>query len=288
MAATSADSSSRMRPSSSSTADLGLAPGVAQLHDDERLHEQRLAAARRVVDDALDLAPRLGPDRDDVAAVAQRDDRLLERAAELRADERVEAPAQAVVGDPHGRPQRTRAAATRCRAARRPGRSCAPACCAAPAAGGGGGRGRGAAAGAPPRAPSARRAAASSVSAISRNWFGSRRPPRAARPTHGSMSCAAPIPTPGPLLEQLPGLVGLVEAARDDDRVRRRLERLREAARRIERRLLREAGPDRRELEQRDRARVHAVLHRQARRRLSDGLPGTVKRHGTEAQGSPA
>ena len=33
---------------------LGLAPGVAQLDGDERLDEQRLAAARGVVDDALD------------------------------------------------------------------------------------------------------------------------------------------------------------------------------------------------------------------------------------------
>ena len=34
--------------------DLRLAPGVAQLDRDERLDEQRLAAARRIVDDALD------------------------------------------------------------------------------------------------------------------------------------------------------------------------------------------------------------------------------------------
>ena len=33
---------------------LRLAPGVAQLDRDERLDEQRLAAAGRVVDDALD------------------------------------------------------------------------------------------------------------------------------------------------------------------------------------------------------------------------------------------
>ena len=43
----------------------------------------------------------------------------------------------------------------------------------------------------------ARRAAASRVSMISRNCAGSSRPPRPARPIHGSMSCAAPIPTPG-------------------------------------------------------------------------------------------
>ena len=63
--------------------ELRLAPGVAELDDDERLDEQRLAAPRRVVDDALDAALRVGADGHDVAAVAQRDDRLLERAAEL-------------------------------------------------------------------------------------------------------------------------------------------------------------------------------------------------------------
>ena len=58
---------------------LRLAPGVAQLDHDQRLDEQRLAAARLVVDDALDLALGIGADRHDVAAVAQRDERLLER-----------------------------------------------------------------------------------------------------------------------------------------------------------------------------------------------------------------
>ena len=105
LAATSADSSSRMRAISSGLGDLRLAPGVAELDRDERLDEQGLAAARRVVDDALDPRPGLGLDRDDVAAVAQGDDRLLEGAAELRADERVEPSAQPVVGDPDGRPE---------------------------------------------------------------------------------------------------------------------------------------------------------------------------------------
>ena len=72
---------------------------------DQRLDEERLAAARRVVDDALDPRPGLGLDRHDVAAVAERDDRLLERAAQLRADERVQPPAQPVVGDADGRAQ---------------------------------------------------------------------------------------------------------------------------------------------------------------------------------------
>ena len=60
---------------------LRLAPGVAELDRHERLDEQGLAAARGVVDDALDPAPCLGPDRDHVAAVAQGDERLLEGAA---------------------------------------------------------------------------------------------------------------------------------------------------------------------------------------------------------------
>jgi len=42
-----------------------------------------------------------------------------------------------------------------------------------------------------------RRTTASSVSTTSMNWSGSRRPPRTARPTSGSMSLAPPIPTPG-------------------------------------------------------------------------------------------
>ena len=86
---------------------------------------------------------------------------------------------------------------------------------------------------------------------------------------------------PGAVLEQLPGLVGLVQAAPDDDRVVGRLEGLGEAARRLERRLLGEPGADGRELEERDRAGVH---HLRARR-LSDGLPATRNRHGTAAPG---
>ena len=197
LAATSADSSSRMRSTSSCLGDLRLAPGVAQLDDDERLDEQRLAAARGVVDDALDPRPRVGPDRHDVAAVAQRDDRLLERAAELRADERVEPPAQPVVGDPDRRPQAAQPRRGRVEQLARPDRSCGPACSGAP---GRAWRSR-------PRSrrsgrrSSARavasRAAASSVSAISRNWAGSSRPPRAARSIDGPMSWAAPMPTPG-------------------------------------------------------------------------------------------
>ena len=152
--------------------DLRLAPGVAELDRDERLDEERLAAARRVVDDALDPRPRLGLDRHDVAPVAERDDRLLERAAQLRADERVEAPAQPVVGDADRGPQAAeprrggveqladRVEAARERAAQRGQRVERR------------GRGRAAAAGARRRATSRSRAVASSVSAISRNCAG--------------------------------------------------------------------------------------------------------------------
>src|SRR5258705_479433 len=45
----------------------------------------------------------------DVAAVAQRDDRLLEGAAELGGDERVEAALEPVEGDPDGGPQAAQA-----------------------------------------------------------------------------------------------------------------------------------------------------------------------------------
>src|SRR4029078_2628884 len=72
--------------------DLRLAPGAPELDGHERLHQKSGAAAARVVDDALDPRPRLGLHRDHVAAVAERDDRVLARTAPLRADERVYAP----------------------------------------------------------------------------------------------------------------------------------------------------------------------------------------------------
>ncbi len=63
--------------------DLGLGrelrfpPGIAELDGNERLDEERLAAAGRVVDDALDLRAGLRLDWHHVAAVAERDDRVL-------------------------------------------------------------------------------------------------------------------------------------------------------------------------------------------------------------------
>ena len=57
------------------------------------------------MDDALDPRSRLGLDGDDVPTVAQRDDRLLERVAELGADQRIEPAAQPVIGDADRGPQ---------------------------------------------------------------------------------------------------------------------------------------------------------------------------------------
>ena len=246
--------------------DLRLAPGVAQLDRDERLDEQRLAAARRVVDDALDPRPRLGLDRDHVAAVAQRDDRLLERAPELRADERVEPAAQPVVGDPDGRAQAAEARRGGVEQLARPGRSCERAWTAA----------AGSAWSSRPRSRSSgRRSSARSVpepgGRVERlgdlEELGRFEPAAAGRPLDRPARCraAAPIPTPGPLLEKRARLVGLVEAARDDDRVVRRLEGLGQAARRRERGRLGQPRPDGRELEQRERARVHRRGGRSAR-----------------------
>ena len=99
---------------------LGLAPGVAQLNGHDRLHEQRLAAAGRIVDDALHLAAGIGADRDHVSAAAQRDDGLLQRTGQLtRMHELVQARAKPFVGDLH-RPAKS-AEPWRCRVEQLPG-----------------------------------------------------------------------------------------------------------------------------------------------------------------------
>ena len=101
---TSAESSSRIRSISTCSASCASRQALPELDGDQRLHEQGLAAARGVVDDALHPVLRVGPHGDDVPAVAQRDDRLLERGARLaRMDQLVEAGPQPVVRDP-GRP----------------------------------------------------------------------------------------------------------------------------------------------------------------------------------------
>ena len=101
------------------------------------------------------------------------------------------------------------------------------------------------------------RATASSVSAICRNCSG----------LQAAAAGGALHPRPdvvrradadaGALAQQRAGLVRLVEAAVDEDRVRLRLERLGEPAAGRERGQLREPGADLRELEQRDGALVH-------------------------------
>ena len=271
--------------------DLRLPPGVAQLDHDERLDEQGLAAARRVVDDALDPRAGLGLDRHDVPAVAERDDRLLERAAQLRADERVQAPPQPVVGDPHGRAQP--AQARRGGVEQLPDRIEAAGQRAAQGgqrmqfagrarAGAFDGRRRG-------RREAGRRVeglreleelgrfeAAATDRALDRR-------PDVARGTDADA---------GPLGQERAGLIGLVEAARDDDRVVRRLQRLGQPAGRRERGRLGEPRPDERELEQRDRSFVHRDGRGRRQRDASgpetDGCPATTNRHGRLVHGSPA
>ncbi len=72
------------------------------------------------MDDALDTAACLGLDGNHVAAIAERDDGLLEGASELGSDERVEPPAEPVVGDAD---RRSQAAQTRrCRVQQLTGR----------------------------------------------------------------------------------------------------------------------------------------------------------------------
>ena len=235
---------------------LRLAPRVAQLHDDQRLHEQRLAAPRRVVDDALDLRPGLGADRDHVAAVAHRDERLLERPAQLRAHQRIQAAAEPVVGDPDRSAQGAQARrggvqelARRVEAAQQ-------------------------------RAPQRgqRMEPPAEVAQERPALLGERRgqpcggvegvgdpdellrvePAAARRTTHPRIDVVGGTDAhAGPFLEQGPGLVRLVEPAADDDLVAGRDEGLREAPGRVEGGLFRQPGADGRELEQGDGSGVH-------------------------------
>ena len=76
-----------------------LAPLVAHLDDLKRLQEDGGAGGGDVVDDSRYLGAHLRLDGDDVAAIAQGDDRLLEGAAVgARADELLQAMGEAVVG----------------------------------------------------------------------------------------------------------------------------------------------------------------------------------------------
>ncbi len=267
--------------------DLRLPPGIAQLDRDERLDEERLAAARRVVDDALHPVPGLGLDRDDVPPVAERDDRLLERRAELRADQRVQPAPQPVVGDANGRAQaaetrrgRIEQLADRIEAARQRRAQ----------------RGQrvevrpdlaqerpplvGQERGQPGRGVEGRR----DLEELARLQ------PAAAR---GSLDGRADVvgradADARPVLDERPGLVGLVEAARDDDRVVRRLDRLRQAARGRERGGRREPCLDGRELEETQGALVHRAGQRPVAGPDADRWPRSTNRNGRPAHGSPA
>ena len=103
----------------------------------------------------------------------------------------------------------------------------------------------------------ARRAVASSVSAML-DELGGLQPAAADRPLDGRPDVARRADAdPGTLDQQRAGLVGLIEAARHDDRVVGRFEGLGKPARRRERCRLGEARPHERELQQGDRALVH-------------------------------
>jgi hypothetical protein len=81
--------------------ELCLPPGVAQLDRDDRFHEERLATAGSVVDDALHAAARVRLDGDHVAPATERDDGLLQGPRQLAGmDELVQPGPKPVVGDP--------------------------------------------------------------------------------------------------------------------------------------------------------------------------------------------
>ena len=231
----------------------------------------------------------LGLDRHHVAPVAERDDRLLEGAAELRADERVEPPPQPVVGDPDGGPQATEPgrgrveqlagrieAAGQGRAQGRQGVELAPEVA----------QQRPALVGERRRQPRGRIERVGDLEELGRLQPSATRGPLDRRADVAGRS----DPDARPLLDERPRLVGLVERAGDDDRVIGRLERLGQPARRPERGGRREPCPDGRELEQHERALVHGLPAGQ-RVRVgpdSDRWPRSTKRHGSAAHGSPA
>ncbi len=112
------DSSSRIRPSSSSTADCAsrqALPSSTTTSGSTNSVCPLPEASCTIPLTRPRASARIGHD---VAPVAQGHDRLLERRAQLRPDERIEAPPQAVVGDAHGGPQRRPGGAMPCPAAR--------------------------------------------------------------------------------------------------------------------------------------------------------------------------
>ena len=233
----------------------------------------------------LTLCPRLGLDRDDVPAVAERDDRLLERVPELRADERVEPAPEPLVGDPHGRAQAAEARrggieqlADRIEAAGERGPQ---------------GRERVEVAAEvaqewPAFIGEQRPEAGRGVERLGDlEELGGFQPPATGRALdRGADVARRPDPGAGPLLEEGPRLVRLVEPAGHDDRVIRWFEGLGQALGGRERGGRREPRPDGRELEQGQRAFVHAGGAVQ--RGDTDGWPCSVNRHGRDTQGSAA
>ena len=260
--------------------DLGLPPGVAQLNHHERLHEQGLAAARRVVDDALHPAPGVGPDRHHVATVAQGDDRLLEGPARgLGLDQRIEPPAQPVIGDPDGLTQATQAwrsriqeLADRVEAA---------------AEGALEGRQRmellaklaqerAALLGQDRSEPAGRLEGLGDLDEVGRI-----QPATPARPLNpGSDVVGRADPSRGSLAQQATGLVRLIERPSDQDRLVRRFEGIGEPPARAKAGVIGQACPDQPELQEADRLRVHQPD--------TLGCPLIAKRHGSSIQGCPA
>ncbi len=268
--------------------DLGLAPRVAELDRHERLDEQRLPAPRRVVDDALDPGPGLRLDGDDVPAVPQCDDRLLERRPELGPDQRVEPAPQAVVRHADGRPEpaeprrrRVQQLADRVEAARqrrpdgRQGVELAPELA----------QQRAPVVGQRRRQPGGRIEGVGDLEELGRVQAAA-----AGRALDGRPDVAGGADADArPLLDERPGLVGLVEHPAHHDRVARRLEGRGQPSRGAERGGLRQPVADRRELEQRLRSCVHRpVRQRPAAGPETDGWPRSTRRHGRFAHGSPA
>src|SRR5450755_4532807 len=77
--------------------DLQFAHAVVQFYHHHRLYKDRGTAGRLVVDDAAHMAATLRLDRNNIAIVADRDNRLLQRVAEFT-DQGAQAILQALVG----------------------------------------------------------------------------------------------------------------------------------------------------------------------------------------------
>jgi hypothetical protein len=97
-----------------------------------------------------------------------------------------------------------------------------------------------------------------------------------------------PDPDPRSLLEHPARLVRLVERPRHDDRIRGRLECLRQPPGRPEVGQAREPLADRRVFEEDLRARIHRARQRRRAGPESAGLPATVNRHGSSVHGAAA